>query len=277
MALSLVTNAKPFIKWAGGKRQLLESLLLQTPSSFDTYHEFFIGGGALFFELFNQGRIKKAVLSDLNPRLINTYEVVKRRPLELLEELRSKKYSNNAEAFYKIRESDPMDSVEQAARFIYLNKTAFNGLYRENKSGKFNVPFGKYKNPRIIDVEGIQNASEALQKAKLLCGDFSEVIRYAKKDDFAYFDPPYVPITKTASFTAYTSQSFAIEDQIRLKETFASLAERGVKVMLSNSHTPLINELFSNSKRNTIMASRMINCKSDKRGPVKELLIHHGY
>ncbi len=269
--------AKPFIKWAGGKRQLLNSLLSQAPESFNTYHEFFIGGGALFFELFNQGRIKNAVLADLNPRLMNAYEVVKRKPTGLIEELKKRKYSNTSEAFYKIREWEPLDSVEQAARFIYLNKTAFNGLYRENKSGKFNVPFGRYKNPKIVDVEGIRNASRALQKAKLFCGDFSEITRLAKKDDFAYFDPPYLPVTKTASFTAYTSQSFTIDDQIRLKETFTSLAKNGIKVMLSNSHTPIIDELFSDSEKSTIKANRMINCKSDKRGPVNELLIRQGY
>jgi DNA adenine methylase len=273
----LMAPAKPFIKWAGGKRQLIQHLLAKTPEKFETYHEFFLGGGALFFELYNQGRIKDAILSDLNPRLMNAYEVVKRKPTELIEELKNKKYANQKEAFYKIREWEPIDSIERAARFIYLNKTAFNGLYRENLSGKFNVPFGKYKNPKIVDIESIQNASEALQKAKLLCGDFSEILRNAKRDDFAYFDPPYLPITKTANFTGYTAQSFGIDEQIRLKETFSILAKRGVKVLLSNSHTPLIDDLFSDSEKSTIKANRMINCKSDRRGPINELLIHQGY
>ncbi len=269
--------AKPFIKWAGGKRQLLNELLKRVPESFGAYHEFFLGGGALYFELFNQGKIKNAVLSDINPRLMNVYEVVKRNPTELIEELKNKKYVNRKDAFYKIRELEPLDSIERAARFIYLNKTAFNGLYRENSRGKFNVPFGRYNNPKIVDQETILNASTALQKAKLLCGDFSEITSVSKKGDFAYFDPPYMPVTETAKFTNYNAQSFGIEDQIRLKEVFNALAKRGVKVLLSNSHHESISDLFSDSNKILVEANRMINCKSSKRGPVKELLVYNGY
>ena len=201
-----MTGAQPILKWAGGKRQLISELIPRVPESFVAYHEFFLVGGALFFELYNQGRVEEAVLSDLNPELMNVYSVVKQRPYELIEELKSGKYANDEVVFYKIRAEQPLGEIERAARFIYLNKTAYNGLYRVNSSGKFNVPFGRYKNPRISDDSGLLAASEALSCAKLLCG-FSEIINRAK-NDFAYFDPPYFPVSKTASFTAYTSNSF---------------------------------------------------------------------
>jgi DNA adenine methylase len=277
MSQSPMADAKPFIKWAGGKRQLLNKLLSKVPSNATIYHEFFLGGGALFFELYNQGRIKKAVLSDINPLLMNAYSVVKENPAELLQELKKKKYSNTTEAFYSIREWEPTNSIEKASRFIYLNKTAFNGLYRENKSGKFNVPFGKYTNPRIVDEQNIEAVSKALKNAKLLCGDFSEITKHAKKGDFAYFDPPYFPLKDKASFTSYHSSNFILSDQQRLKKTFDELNKKGVNVLLSNSNTDVIANLFSDNQQQEVHASRMINCKAEKRGPVKELLISSGY
>ncbi len=270
-------KASPIVKWAGGKRQLLDELLARVPAKFNAYHEFFLGGGALFFELYNTGRIDRAVLSDINPRLINLYKVVQNQPYELIEELKDKTYANNERAFYNIRKSEPSDEVEMAARFVYLNKTAFNGLYRENSSGKFNVPFGRYKNPRILDEEGILAASEAFSKATLLCGDFSKVEDYANTGDFAYFDPPYYPLDNTASFTAYNSRSFSGFDQKRLKKTFDVLTNRGVNILLSNSHTNFITDLFSDRDIASVMANRMINCKANGRGPIREVMITSGY
>lgn len=266
-------TARPFIKWAGGKRQLLDELLSRVPEDFNVYHEFFLGGGALFFELCNQGRMRKAVLSDLNPKLMNVYRVVKARPHELIEELTEEKYANDEKSFYKIRSEEPADAVERAARFIYLNKTAFNGLYRENLKGEFNVPFGRYKHPAILDSDGLLAASEALSCATLLCGDFSKIADYAEAGDFAYFDPPYFPVSATANFTSYTAQAFTSDDQIRLKNVFDGLSETGVTVLLSNSHTAFIADLFVDCDSELVSAKRMINCKAEKRGKVKEMLI----
>lgn len=263
----------PIVKWAGGKRQLISELLAKVPNDFNVYHEFFFGGGALFFELYNRGRIKKAYLSDSNPRLINLYDIVKTQPLNLIDELKSGKYINDEKTFYKIREWKPIDKVEQAAQFIYLNKTAYNGLYRENSSGKFNVPFGKYKNPKILDKENLLAVSEALSVAELNCGDFSQILKCAKKDDFAYFDPPYVPLNETSKFTSYTAKQFSFEDQKRLKQVFDALDKKGVKVLLSNSNTEFVRNLFDASQINTVIANRMINCKAKGRGAIKELLI----
>ncbi len=270
-------KAAPILKWAGGKRQLLTELLARVPESFKAYHEFFFGGGALFFELYNQGRIKKAYLSDLNPKLINVYKVVKERPEELMEELKSPKYKNEAKAFYEIRALKPEDAVEQAAGFIYLNKTAYNGLYRENAKGEFNVPFGKYKNPRILDEEGILAASEAFSMAELLCGDFSRISKYGKAKDFAYFDPPYHPLSKTASFTAYTSEVFGPEEQKRLRRIYDQLKRKRVKVLLSNSCTDYIKELYADERADIVPAKRIICCKVAGRGPVNEILVMGGY
>jgi len=270
-------KAKPLVKWAGGKRQLINELLAKTPSDFSVYHEFFLGGGALFFELYNQSRIKKAVLSDSNAQLMNLYSTVKSKPIELIEELKNTKYTNNEKTFYKIRGSEPVDKIERAARFVYLNKTAFNGLYRENLSGKFNVPFGKYANPTILDEENILAVSEALSSVKLLCGDFSEVLKYAKSNDFVYFDPPYAPISVTASFTAYTSRQFTFDDQIRLKKIFDELENRKVKVLLSNSNADAIHNLFNEKQISTVLANRIINCKAEKRGLIKEVLVTGAY
>ncbi len=266
-------KAAPIVKWAGGKRQLLDELLARTPGEFGAYHEFFLGGGALFFELCAQGKIEEAYLSDVNPKLMNVYEIVKHKPYELLEELKCGKYRNDEATFYKIRENEPEDTVQKAARFIYLNKTAFNGLYRENSTGKFNVPFGRYSNPKIANEDGILEASEALAQARLLCGDFTEILKHAKKGDFAYFDPPYVPLTKTASFTAYTAGRFGPEDQARLKMAVDKLVDEGVRVLLSNSETPFVAELYAGYEQVVVSANRMINCQADKRGKIRELLV----
>lgn len=262
---------RPFVKWAGGKRQLIDTLFESVPSSFANYHEPFVGGGALYFKLWSEGMIKKAYLNDYNPDLIGAYRVIKQRPLELIDELKSGKYINNSKVYYQIRESEPEDEIEKAARFIYMNRTAFNGLYRVNSKGKFNVPFGSYSNPKICDEENILLVSEALQKATITQKDFSIVGKMAKKGDFVYFDPPYHPLSKT-SFTSYTDADFSEEDQRRLSELFSALDKKGVYVMLSNSCAPLVLGLYANYEPRKVMARRNINCKADKRGPVAEIV-----
>jgi len=264
---------KPFIKWAGGKRQLLNQLIANLPEDFNNYQEFFLGGGALYFKLWSMDRIKKAFINDSNKELINCYLIIKSRLSELIEELKDSKYKNETHIFYAIRALQPEDSIERAARFIYLNKTAYNGLYRVNKSGKFNVPFGKYKNPKFLDEENLMLVSEALKKAEILHTDFSKVLDYARENDFAYFDPPYYPLTDTAKFTSYTADTFTGKDQERLKEVVDKLTGREVKVLVSNSHTDFIYNLYKNYRSVEVHAIRAINCKADSRGKVSELIL----
>ena len=273
--MNLVDNApKPFVKWAGGKRQLLNQLVENLPEDFNNYQEFFVGGGALYFKLWNLGRIKKAVLNDSNKELVNTYLMVKDKLSELIEELKqNSKYKNDATVFYQIRASEPEEKIERAARFIYLNKTAFNGLHRVNRSGKFNVPFGRYTNPKILDEENLIVVSEALRHVKVLNTDFTGVLDYAKRDDFAYFDPPYYPLTPTASFTSYTSNDFSAKDQERLRNTVDKLTGMKVKVMVSNSYTDFIMDLYKNYQQLEVHATRAISCKAETRGKVSELVL----
>lgn len=266
------TEAKPFVKWAGGKRQLINSLFDNIPTSFSNYYEPFVGGGALFFKLWSEGLVDRAYLNDSNPDLIGAYNVIKQNPLELINELKSRKYVNDSRIYYQIREFKPENEIEKAARFLYLNRTAFNGLYRVNSQGKFNVPFGKYIHPKICDEENILLVSEALQKATITLGDFSVAAKKARKGDFAYFDPPYHPLSKTSSFTSYTDNNFTEKDQRRLSALFSKLDDRGVYVMLSNSYSPLIIDLYSNYSPTKVMARRNINCKADKRGAVAEII-----
>ena len=264
---------KPFVKWAGGKRQLLNDLISNLPDDFNNYHEFFLGGGALYFKLWSMGLIKKAYLNDANLELMNAYKVVQKRVDELIEELKNSKYKNDLSSYYQIRSLEPADDVEEAARFIYLNKTAYNGLYRVNRAGKFNVPFGRYRNPKILDEDNLILVSEALKPATLLSGDFSGVVRYARRDDFAYFDPPYYPLSPTANFTSYTSDNFSPQDQERLKQTVDELTGMGVKVMVSNSYTDFITNLYNNYRQIEVFAKRAISCKAETRGDVSELVL----
>ncbi|NMA44912.1 MAG: DNA adenine methylase [Candidatus Diapherotrites archaeon] len=264
---------KPFVKWAGGKRQLVHELLKYSPQEFNNYFEPFFGGGALFFELYSKNKINHAFLNDFNKELITAYKVIKEQPKELIKELSSEKYKADEKTFYKIRENQPVNSIEQTARFIYLNRTAFNGLYRVNSKGQFNVPFGKYKNPKILDKENILAVSEALQKDELTSVDFEKAIEKAKKGDFVYFDPPYQRLEKTASFTKYTINDFTEKDQERLRDCFRKLDKKGCYIMLSNSYTKFILDLYKGYKIHTVMATRLINCKAEKRGKIKEVII----
>lgn len=270
---------KPFVKWVGGKRQLLKQFRemgLYPPDDFDpltnTYFEPFVGGGAVFFDLLPQN----AELSDLNSELVTAYNVIKNDVDALIKSLKKHKYEK--EYYLKIRAKNPkeLSNVEVASRFIYLNRTGFNGMYRVNSRGGFNVPFGRYDNPIICDEENLLKVSKALQKVAIKNQDYKNVLQKAKKGDFVYFDPPYYPVSKTASFTSYTADSFLEKEQAELRDTFIELHKRGCFVMLSNSDTPLINELYSNIKGvrvSKVIAGRAINSNGAKRGKINEVLV----
>lgn len=274
---------KPFVKWVGGKRQLLEQfkkMNLYPPEKFDPktgrYFEPFVGGGAVFFDLLP----KRAFLSDLNNELVVTYNVIKNDTESLIKSL--KKHQNTKEYFLKIRAKDinKLSDLEIASRFIYLNRTCFNGLYRVNLHGGFNVPFAGNKNPLICDEINLRKISKALKYVEIKKQDYKEVLKKAKKGDFIYFDPPYYPINKTSSFTSYTKEAFLEKEQIELRDTFAKLTRRGCFVMLSNSDTPFINKIYKEIKikgkliRVTqVYAGRAINSDASKRGKITEVLI----
>jgi DNA adenine methylase len=273
---------RPFVKWVGGKRQLLAQFKekeLYPPQDFDPsrakYHEPFVGGGALFFDMLPP----KASITDMNEELIITYRVTRDEPNKLIAKLKEHKRKNNKEYFLKVRAQNTarLSDVSRAARFIYLNKTAFNGLYRVNSKGQFNVPYGKYTNPNIADEENLLAVSEALQKTKITHGSYRNVLKQAKKGDFIYFDPPYYPVSKTANFTSYTKDAFLEKEQEELRDVFVELHNRGCFVMLSNSDTSFIRDLYSNIcdsiKIHTVEAGRAINSNASKRGKITEVVV----
>ena len=265
----------PLVKWVGGKRQLMPELLKNMPISFKRYFEPFIGGGALFFEL----QPYNAYISDMNEELINLYCVVRDNVFELITDLNKHKITK--EYYLKIRNLDrtskykKLTNVQRASRFIYLNRTCFNGLYRVNSKGEFNVPFGYYKNPKIIDVDNLLNCSSLLKNTEIKHADFSAILECAQKGDFVYFDPPYVPLNETSSFTSYTKNGFDMEMQIKLNEVCNELNSMGVKFMLSNSDTTVINELYSNYRIEKVLASRQVNANADGRGKITEVLVRN--
>lgn len=269
---SNIVSPRPFLKWAGGKRRLIPQYERYIPENFGTYYEPFLGGGAMFFHLSPHS----AVLTDINQELINTYSCV-RDDVEGLIHLLSNHQENHQRSpqqyYYQIRSSQPRARLAKAARFIYLNKTCFNGLYRVNSQGKFNVPIGRYKNPNICDRELLRCVSAILQQTTIEVKPFTAVLDPAKADDFVYFDPPYHPISTTSNFTAYSRHSFNQESQIQLRDTFQQLAEKGVKVMLSNSDCALIREIYREFKIQKVSASRSINSHGKKRGKISEVLI----
>ncbi len=278
----LVTKEyQPFIKWVGGKRGLLEQILPLFPKEFNNYYEPFIGGGAVFFKLFSKGVLKnkKVILSDINEELINTYNIIKNRPFELINKLEKYKEQHSKDFYYKIRELDrksnynKLSNLEKATRFIYLNKTCFNGLYRVNKKGYFNTPIGSYKNPNIANRDLILSASEALQDVIIKQQSFKDVSQYTKRGDLVYFDPPYYPLNKTSNFTSYNSNYFLENEQFELFELFDKLSENGVKVIQSNSDTEFIKNLYKNYDIKIVNANRFINSKSNGRGKITEVLI----
>jgi len=280
-----VKKAQPFIKWVGGKRGLLSQIIPLLPKTFNNYFEPFVGGGALFFELYAQGKLegKKVYLFDINAELINTYEVVRDNPTELIKKLNLFKELHTKERYYEVRAWDreenflELEPLERAARFIYLNKTCFNGLYRVNKNNQNNVPIGSYKNPNIADEEAIYSASEALKQATILNTSYKDVLKYATRDDLVYFDPPYYPLTPTASFTSYSEFEFLDKQQEELFETFYALDKIGCNVVHSNSDTTFIKELYTKFDIQYIQANRFINSKSSGRGKISEVLVRNYY
>ncbi len=266
---------KPFVKWAGGKRQLISTLKEHLPKDYNTYYEPFIGGGALLFEL----QPETGVINDRNIELINCYRVIKNSVEELIEDL--KKHKNTEEYYYRMRGWDRKKSyktktpIEKASRIIYLNKTCYNGLFRVNSQAQFNVPFGRYKNPNILDQEVLRGVSKYFNNnhVQILRSDFSQAVETAEKGDFIYFDPPYDPVSDTASFTGYAMNGFNRDEQERLKATVDELNQRGCKVLLSNSYTDFIVDLYKDYKRVKISALRAINSNARKRGKVDEILV----
>jgi DNA adenine methylase len=269
-SLALPLPPRPFLKWAGGKSQLLAQYENVFPKRYSTYYEPFLGGGAVFFHL----RPHQAVLLDINAELVNVYQCVRDRVEAVIALLQEHRDRHSSDYYYHVRSQMPDCPVARAARLIYLNKTCFNGLYRENAKGQFNVPIGRYKNPTIADVGALRGAAIALRTARIEEQPFDVVLHMAHgSQDFVYFDPPYHPISATSKFTAYNRYSFHDADQVRLRDTFAILADRGVSVMLSNSDCPFIRDLYKDFHIHTIWATRAINANAQKRGKITEVLV----
>ncbi len=274
---SLQSNGilKPLLKWVGGKGQLVSELIRLVPKKFGSYYEPFAGGAALFFAMYRQGLLegKQSVLSDINEELIDTYTSIREDVESVIKKLRTFRYDKDQ--FYKIRAQTPdaLALPERAARMIYLNRTCFNGLYRVNSQGAFNVPFGRFTNPTICDADNLRAVSLAFKDAELRCQPFSAVLNSARKNDFVYFDPPYVPVSETAKFVSYVSSGFGLKDQEELAKVFSKLNEKGVKVMQSNSNTEWVNKHYQKFKRLLVNARRSVNSRGDRRGAIQELII----
>lgn len=263
---------RPFLKWAGGKGRLLNQYQPFLPQHFSRYHEPFLGGGAVFFHL--QHKAQQAILSDLNGELINVYQCVKTQVEALIACLEEHRSLHSPTYYYHVRQQQPEEAVARAARLIYLNKTCYNGLYRENSRGQFNVPVGRYKNPNICDGPLLRSAAMALQHCGLHHQPFEAVLETARgAADFVYFDPPYHPISATSRFTGYHRAGFSAQDQEHLAAVFRQLAARGVQVLLSNSDCDFIRNLYQGFFIQPVQVARVINAKARKRGPVTELLI----
>jgi DNA adenine methylase len=266
----------PVVKWVGGKRQLLQDISNHIPDKFFTYYEPFLGGGAVLFHL----QPNRAVVNDINEELINIYTVIRDNLEELIEDL--KRHKNEADYFYEIRELDrdkktysQLSNIEKASRIIYLNKTCYNGLFRVNQQGEYNAPFGRYKNPNIVNETTLRAVSNYFNRVKITfkCGDFEEAVKGIRKGSFVYFDPPYDPVSDSANFTGYNKGGFDREEQTRLKELCDKLDTKGVKFLLSNSATEFILDLYKDYNITIVQANRAINSKGDKRGKVDEVLV----
>jgi DNA adenine methylase len=274
---------QPFLKWAGGKRQLIPAIKKYIPRKYTQYYEPFIGAGAVLFSL----QPAKSIINDTNYELINCYKVIRDDPDNLLMLCKQHESNNSKEYYYRLRSQDrqpdfrELSLVERAARILYLNKTCFNGLFRVNSQGQFNVPYGDYVNPVIADPAVIKAVSTFLnQRSVRICkGDFADSVSTARKGAFVYFDPPYHPISDTSSFTGYSMDGFGGDEQERLKLVCDKLSDRGCSILISNSNAPLIRELYSDSRYEIVevKASRAINSVGTKRGKVGELLIHNKY
>lgn len=275
--------AQPFLKWAGGKRQLIPVIKQHVPRRYTQYYEPFIGAGAVLFSL----QPAESIINDTNSELVNCYRVIRDNPDELLMLCNQHKRSNSKDYYYKLRVQDrqpcfeALSPIERAARIIYLNKTCFNGLFRVNSQGQFNVPYGNYANPTIADSAAIKEVSTFLnQRLVRICeGDFAESVSTASKGAFVYFDPPYHPVSDTSSFTGYSVDGFGENEQKRLKLVCDKLSDRGCSVLISNSNAALIRELYTDSRYEIVevKASRTINAVGSRRGKVGELLIYNKY
>ncbi len=274
-------TARPFLKWAGGKAKLAPTIVDRAPKAFNRYHEPFLGAGAVFFALRSHGGLK-ATLTDVNLALIETFEVVRDAPHELCRALTPlaehylpAAHTERAAFYYEVRASKPTTTLERAARVIFLNRTCFNGLYRENRAGGFNVPHGRYVHPRLLDEPLLTSCSLALRSAELICGDFESACDRAQRGDFVYLDPPYHPLSATSSFTSYSSSAFGYSQQLRLRDAFEGLTRRGVSAILSNSDHEAIRTLYEGRgfRLETVPMARAINSVGSRRTPIPELLI----
>ena len=264
----------PFLKWVGGKRQLLKDIRPFIPAQFDRYVEPFMGGGAVFFDL----AFEFSWVNDVNSELVNCYEVVRDDVEVLIAHLSEHKYEKTY--FLEQRALDRVDGglaslspLVRASRFIFLNRTGFNGMYRVNSKGYFNVPFGTYKNPTIVNAELLRQCSQHLQRVKITNKSFMDVLAECKKGDFVYLDPPYVPISPTANFTQYSDGAFGQGEQVQLAEELHRLNAEGIPFLASNSYTPLVLELYEGLSVTTVLAKRAINSQPDRRQAIKEVLI----
>ncbi|NDC37378.1 MAG: DNA adenine methylase [Proteobacteria bacterium] len=268
-------RTKPFLKWAGGKSKLLGELIPRMPKRYARYVEPMLGGGALFFAV----RPAKSLLFDVNPELINCYRVVQKNVEELIEDLGRHRYEQRY--FYTLRDADRnfdflrWSPVARASRTIYLNKTCFNGLYRVNSRGNFNVPYGRYTNPTLVAPETLRACSRALKGASLRCGSFEALPKHLAEGDFVYFDPPYVPLSKTSSFATYAKDGFGLDEQVKLRDLCVALDKRGIKFMLSNSYTDTVLELYEKFSIDVVDAPRVISAKGSRRHSVKEVIVRN--
>ncbi|HEM4423613.1 DNA adenine methylase [Streptococcus suis] len=268
---------QPFTKWTGGKRQLLPVIKSLMPDNYNSYFEPFIGGGAVFFELIP----KKAIINDFNSELINCYRQIKDNPQKLIELLTKHQENNSKEYYLELRAVDrdnrinKMTDVERAARIMYMLRVNFNGLYRVNSKNQFNVPYGRYKNPKIVDSDLILSISQYLNKnnIEILTGDFEKAVEDVGAGDFVYFDPPYIPLSETSAFTSYTHEGFSYEDQVRLRDVFRKLDKKGAYVMLSNSSSPLVEELYKGFNIHKVEAIRTNGAKASSRGKISEIIV----
>lgn len=269
---------RPFLKWAGGKSRLLPALSNRLPRGFGTYFEPFLGGGALFFHLVARRGPQAAVLSDINSDLVDTYLGVRDKVDHVVDCLREHADRHRRDHYYQIRdqEMDGKDLAPRAARLIYLNRTCYNGLYRQSRRGRFNVPMGRYLKPTICDEPLLRAASAALAPVELLCAPFHQVLRRAAGGDLVYMDPPYIPVSATASFTSYHRDGFKEEDQRRLARLFKELAAARVHVLLSNSDTEMVHEIYAGLPCDKVKVARAINSRAGRRGGVGELIFRGG-
>jgi DNA adenine methylase len=268
---------RPILKWAGGKTQLLPELRRRIPRTEGQYFEPFIGGGAVFFAFAAEGRFAagKAVINDQNPELANLYRILREAPRQLMFALDTYLLDPawNTEAFFHaVRALEPQDRVERAARMVYLNKTAFNGLHRVNRAGKFNVPFGRYRNPRLYEAENILACSSALQGVSIRDGDFAGALHDVRPGDVVYLDPPYFPLSSTSNFTSYSGK-FGGAEQERLASLMRQLVKQGAYCVQSNSDTPATRQLYEGFEIRTVQARRSVNADPAKRGKISELVI----